>query len=502
MSPRTFQWLDKLERAVSNVWKLPGRAMSKIAPIAVIFIGQFVCAESFIPDGRVNPDNYTVLMAVDSQLPADCRPFQAGSHGKFFVSGWVRSDQKFSWEISVPADDEYAVNILACRKKDAPLAAVVSCDGQAVAGNCPAAVNAWDRQTLDGTLKLSAGKHALTLESRSTNFSASVMSVELVRHAVRERLHESALKMRADTTWFRQARYGLMCHWTSQSFPRHGPRKPYAEAVKDFDVQGFADQVKATGAGFLLLTTSHAEMYLPAPVAALDKILPGRTTQRDLIAELADTLGRRGIRLMLYYHLGSVSDPVWLRACGFWETDTRILFANWSAVIAEIGNRYGDKLAGWWFDDGTISYYYRSAPWEELTRAAKAGNAQRLVGYNPWILPAPTEFQDYFCGEGFANPRGDDVHPIGSDGRYTTGSHAGLQAAATLITEGDWGHFHPDREIGKPRWTAEQMAELLRRFSEHKNVPIFNVEIYQEGSISLGTVEMFKRARQLLETKQ
>lgn len=458
-------------------------------------------AECFAPDDRIHPDDYTVMMAVDVPLPADCKKFQAGSHGKYFVSGWTRPDQIFRWEVSAPAGGEYEVQILACANGKAQPGVSVACGGQTVTGLLKAAANVWDRQSLNGTLKLAGGRHTLALEPRGTNFSASVMSIELVRPAVRERLHAAALNMRADTTWFQQARYGLMCHWTSQSYPRHGPRKPYAEAVKDFDVQGFADQVQTAGAGFLLLTTSHAEMYLPAPITTLDKILPGRTTQRDLIAELADALGRRGIRLMLYYHLGSASDPTWLRACGFWETDTRKLFANWSTVIGEIGNRYGDKLVGWWFDDGATSYYYRSAPWEELTRAAKAGNAQRLVGYNPWILPAPTEFQDYFCGEGFANPRGDDVHPIGSDGRYTTGSHAGLQAAATLVTEGDWGHFHPDREIGKPRWTAEQMADLLRRFSGNKNVPIFNVEIYQEGAISSGTVETFKKARELLETK-
>jgi hypothetical protein len=34
--------------------------------------------------------------------------------------------------------------------------------------------------------------------------------------------------------------------------------------------------------------------------------------------------------------------------------------------------------------------------------------------------------------------------PVGGDGRYTAGSYQGLQACATLITEGDWVHARKD----------------------------------------------------------
>ena len=458
--------------------------MNRIVSIASLFAAQVLSAQSFVPDGRVNPDEHTVLMAVDAPLPAGCKKFQPHGHGKFYVERWTRSDQVFLWEVNVPATDVYAVNVLARRTAAAPLEIGVSCAGQVVTGHL---AGAWERQSLAGTLRLPAGKTTITLAARGTNFAASVMSVELVRPAVRERLQKAALALRADTEWMRQARYGLMAHWTSQSFPRHGPRKTYAEAVKVFDVEKFADQVKATGAGFLVLSTSHAEMYFPAPIRALDHVLPGRTTERDLVAELAVALGKRGIRLMLYYNPGSSADPTWLRACGFWETDTRKLFGNLMAVIQEIGERYGDKLAGWWFDDGAVSYYYRSAPWEKLTRAAKAGNPQRVVGYNPWVLPVPTAFQDFHCGEGFNDP-GD--HRSRRDG---------LQVCATLTTDGDWGHFRQDSEIGNPRWTAEQMAQYIPQFAAHKVVPIFNVEIYQDGSLSPRTVEMFQQARRILK---
>ncbi|MFO1529135.1 MAG: alpha-L-fucosidase [Kiritimatiellia bacterium] len=84
-----------------------------------------------------------------------------------------------------------------------------------------------------------------------------------------------------------------------------------------FDAEAFAERMARTGAGFVVFTTSHAEQMFPAPLASLDAVLPGRTTRRDLVADLAAALERRGLRLMLYHHLGSSRDPDWLRASGF-----------------------------------------------------------------------------------------------------------------------------------------------------------------------------------------
>ncbi|HAK96310.1 MAG TPA: hypothetical protein DCM87_15285 [Planctomycetes bacterium] len=476
-------------------------------------------AEAFVPDFRLKPNDYTVLMAADAKLPPGLTPFQAGAHGKSQVTGWTRPEQALEWEVIVPQEDVYACNVLVREHGNRPLAVEVGwgkharepgpwterAAGRLTGTLAPPVSRGWTRFAFDGTLRLPAGRQRLALRAHAldttSSFNASVFSVELVRPAVRERLHTAALELRADTRWLQECRYGLMCHWTSQTFPRRGERKAYAHAVRDFDVEGFADQVQATGAGFVVFTTSHARHFFPAPLEALDRILPGRTAQRDLVADLAASLGRRGVKLLLYYHLGSSSDPAWLEAAAFWETDARGLFSNWTDMIGDAGRRYGDRLAGWWFDDGAISYYYRSARWEQLAKAAKAGHAGRLVAFNPWELPSPTEFQDYWCGEGNSDPSVDGLLAVGGDGRFHSGSHQGLQACATLITEGDWVHARKDTDIGPPRWNAVQLAELLKAFVARKNVPIFNREIYQEGAVSSGSVEMFTRARRLWSPK-
>jgi hypothetical protein len=462
-------------------------------------------AESFAPDFRIKPDDYTVLMAVDAKLPPGLKPFQAGAHGKFHVMGWTQPEQQLEWKITVPQEDAYAVNVLLRQHGNQPLVVEVLGAGQTLSAVVPETTRGWQRVSYGGTLRLPAGQQRFLLQAhardKTNRFNGSVFSVELVRPRVREQLHAAALNLRADTRWLQACRYGLMCHWTSETFPQRGERETYAQAVHDFDVEGFARQVQETGAGFVVFTTSHAQHFFPAPLASLDRLLPGRTAQRDLVGDLADALGRCGVKLFLYYHLGATSDPAWLKATGFWETDTSRLFDNWTAMISEAGQRYGDKLAGWWFDDGAVNYYYRSAPWERLGMAAKAGHPGRLVAFNPWELPSPTEFQDYLCGEGNADPSAGGLLAVGGDGHFKSGSHQDLQACATLITEGDWVHSQKNTDIGQPRWSAQQMAVLLKDFIARKNVPIFNLEIYQEGAVSPASVAMFKHARERLASQ-
>ena len=457
--------------------------------------------DTFVPDFKIKPDDYTVLMAADGRNPDGLRAW-INDHRRLQVKDWPIGKET-TWEVEVVEEGEFAVNVLFNHHSKLPLKIAVTAGGARCEGVSEFTTHHdWRRFSVPGTLKLAGGKHTLALTiapvSGESDEKLELLSIELVRPEVKDRLHRDALAMRAqtDTQWFREARFGLMCHWTSQTMPRKGPPKSYADAVRDFDVKKFADQVARTGAGFVTITTSHAEMFFPAPLKSLDRILPGRTSERDLIGELVDALDRHGVRLMLYYHLGSSADQPWQNASGFWKTDTTEFWNNWSAVISEVGERYGDKLAGWWFDDGTANYYYRSAPWQRLATAAKAGNPKRLVCFNPWVLPTATEFQDYFAGEGSSDPSVQSWLKAGDHGRISGGAYEGLQASAALIMDGDWLHTKRDTEISAPRQTAAQLADLLRRFASLENVPMLNCDIYQDGTLSPVTVETIKAAHE------
>ena len=109
-----------------------------------------------------------------------------------------------------------------------------------------------------------------------------------------------AIEARASADWLANAGYGLMFHWTSQSQPENGSHKTFAEAVRDFDVDAFADMVEQTGAGYVLFTNGHAESYCPAPIKAWERVHPGMTTERDLLMELSTKLTDHGIKFMIY----------------------------------------------------------------------------------------------------------------------------------------------------------------------------------------------------------
>lgn len=459
---------------------------------------------AFVPDFRLKTDDFTVLMAVDAELSEGLNRVSHSGHGKFQVSGWSRANQSATWKITSDEIAKHEVFVLVKRAHSRALVFKLAAGDRSVRGTLPANSLNWQRVQLDGLLELPAGETTLSLQLAAADgndgFSAEVHAVELVRPDVRKRLDERALAMRADTAWFQKARYGMMVHWTKQSMPLAGDPKPYEQAVAEFDVERFADQMKSTGAGFVVFTTSHAMQYFPAPLKSLDAVLPGRTTPRDLPADLSMALAKRGMKLFLYFHIGAQDDPDWLKASGFWETDTTKLFNNVKAIIGEAGERYGDQLTGWWFDDGSTNYYYRSAPWESLAKAAKAGNAQRLVSFNAWELNNPTRFHDYCTGEACYDPRGiDALLTKESKGRYPSGTHAGLQASACLISDSNWVHGSRDTPPSGPRWNADQLTELLKGFIDHGNVPIFNLEITQDGHLSAETLRVFEQASRSIE---
>jgi len=157
---------------------------------------------------------------------------------------------------------------------------------------------------------------------------------------------------RANTDWLAERRYGIGVHWTAQTVPRSGQRLPFQKAVDAFDVKRFIDALVYAGADYLLLTVTHAKQMLPAPHPVIDKILPGRTCRRDLIAELADGLAARGMPLLIYYNhsCNGRDDPPWKKAVGYYGEDKTPFAQNLIDIIAWMGERYKDRIRAWWFD--------------------------------------------------------------------------------------------------------------------------------------------------------
>ena len=222
----------------------------------------------------------------------------------------------------------------------------------------------------------------------------------------------------ADASWMKGS-IGISSHWTSHTTALDGSRPTYAEAVAGFDVEAYASALEYAGATHCIFTLAHAEQYLPVPLAELDRILPGRTAKRDLVADLTKALAARGIRFIAYYNhsCNGQDDPPWMEACGYSKAgaaDMSRFAENIISIVAAIARRYGKAIDGWWFDSAPSVDPRGSEkscipfdvgdwhfPWDEFTAAARSGNPGAVIATNAGIYKnfTYTDKADYQAGE-------------------------------------------------------------------------------------------------------
>ena len=304
---------------------------------------------------------------------------------------------------------------------------------------------------------------------------------------------------RADFAPLRETGYGVGFHWTTASVPRAGEPVPHEEAVETFDVSAFVEQAVAMGAGHVLFTATHSKHHLCGPNPEADRVLPGRTCERDLLMDLADGLAGAGVRLLVYYNSGiHHSDPEWREAVGATRDDPSGFFDNWRRVIGWMGERYGPKITAFWFDGGYELEALGDTPWERLTAAAKAGHPDRLICYNPGIEQHHlyTPLQDYWAGEVCRLnyiPRG-DLTPAGLPWYAFVSWHGDSQRP----TCGYWVMNRENRELTWHSPPAESAVALLRAFQRVHGTVTFNVLCYQDGSVYAPDLQVMKRVRYLV----
>ncbi|KAA6327973.1 hypothetical protein EZS27_023086 [termite gut metagenome] len=256
------------------------------------------------------------------------------------------------------------------------------------------------------------------------------------------------------TDWFYEAKYGLSHHLLKEFIERSftpvqeqwdASKQTWSQFIDQFNVQEYAKQVNETGAKFILLTLNQNSGYYNTPVAAYDKYMRQAgllkdeddnpmTSKRDLPGEIMDELAKYGIKVMLYHPSNPPNRSHW-KGNDFRVTsevfhytpgqngapgDTARQVLN--EIISELGARYGEKLAGFWFD----GFYKEPASVyldmnnvyniSDFANAAKKGNPYRIIAYNTgWGAPfrKSTPYSDYSAGE---DP---NLGSIPSQGRFT-----------------------------------------------------------------------------------
>jgi hypothetical protein len=341
----------------------------------------------------------------------------------------------------------------------------------------------FERILLKNTLQLKAGNQQMTLTIPETVKGNPVMDfrcLELIPVAAKlsiEADQKEALRSRANSDWLVKAGYGLMFHWTSQSVNKDGTQKSYTEAVDDFDLKAFVKMVKSTGAGYVLFTIGHAKPYCPAPLKSWEKYHPAHTTKRDLIAEMADALNTESIKFMCYFPTHVVAKYKKVTEKEFSEINNE--------VITEFGQRYGNKVAGYWFDGWYQCFEeYPNVSFPDFFKVCKVGNPERIIALNSWIYPAVTEWQEFWAGE-TASPV-----ELPKNGTLERGPGKGLRYQSLLIMEPYW--VQEKAEIPDPRFTVDELSKYIEDCMEQAGAVTINIGIYQDGTIGKKAFEVMQ----------
>jgi hypothetical protein len=217
----------------------------------------------------------------------------------------------------------------------------------------------------------------------------------------------AALAGDAKRDWMLRGKYGLFMHYqyrillgrsvrTTPQFPKPSEMDAahWNKFVDGFDVAGFARQAGEGKVGWVIFCLDDHYFAWPcAPNETFDRFTgfaPGeKCSRRDLIAELARELDRRGVKLIVYTAIlnGYMKEPKVTAALlddGNNQTaPSRESRKRRLAVLKEYADRYGDKVAGWWFD-GVELNSYREAPddWSAVGRIARTANPNAVIAFS------------------------------------------------------------------------------------------------------------------------
>ena len=439
-------------------------------------------------------DNVTYLIAAGARHSSGLTVLYPEAFPKhFWINNFTETSQFLEWSIFLEDAADYRVEALLSATEGETFN--LSLVGNAEELKFSKLTDGWTKQDV-GTISLPAGQSKLRFVRTSSEANVDIKSLELVREKDLALRKQRIVDFKADTTWFSQAGFGLMFQYGPWGYPRTGPKKDLEDQANSFDVDSFVATVKETGASYVIWSLTWWEYVMNSPISSVDTLIGNsdRTSTRDLVGEIMIALDAEGIDFMLYYHRGHEDDP-WFDAAVFPPVefpqrgtgDRSVLFDNWVTIISEIGERYGDKLDGWFFDDGVVYY---PAPFERMGVAARAGNPNRLVSHNAWISARVTDFQDVMFGEGNHGEEIAGSDDINGTGLLSDGPSAGLLQHGMFMTENDWGIHDEDQEIETRVTPAE--AAAWRAAAAARNVPIsFTLMMWEDGSMSQESLDIF-----------
>lgn len=297
-------------------------------------------------------------------------------------------------------------------------------------------------------------------------------------------------------SWMQKAKWGIMNHYLADWIARNEnismSVERWNQLVDKFDVEGLAEQVKSAGAGYYIITIGQNSGYYLAPNPTYDQltgILPSKCSRRDLVSDLSAALAKRSIRLIVYLPAGAPSRD--RQACQAlqWKdggTDRNLEFQlKWERIIRDWSVRWGDKVAGWWFDGcywPNSMYRFEQPPnFASFAAAARAGNSASIIAFNPGVVDriiSVTPYEDYSAGE-INEPERLMIR------RTVNGLMDGTQVHMLSYLGQTWG-------MGQPRFSAEQAAEWSRRIVRYGGAVTWDVPVQSSGLMAQVFIDQLK----------
>jgi hypothetical protein len=300
-------------------------------------------------------------------------------------------------------------------------------------------------------------------------------------------------------SWMADTRFGVMTHyladWRQKTDGVTMSLETWNDLVDHFDVDGLAAQLESVGASYHILTIGQNSGYFASPNATYDRVVritPTKLSRRDLIADMAAALSKRGIRLIVYLPAGAPNGDREAREALEWQNGAHpnLEFQRkWEQIIREWSTRWGTSVSGWWFDGcywPNIMYRKADAPnFESFAAVARAGNPASVVAFNPGVvrrLISVTPFEDYTAGEQ-SDPDRAEVR------RAEGGLVDGAQAHVLSYLGATWG-------MGEPRFTTAQVVEFTGTLRKAGAAVTWDVPVQKNGRIADAFVQQLSAIRQ------
>jgi Alpha-L-fucosidase. len=298
--------------------------------------------------------------------------------------------------------------------------------------------------------------------------------------------------------WIQQKKYGMMVHYLKHILPREGEQiTDWNQMVDKFPVNEFCEEVESTGAGWLIFPFGQNKGYYCSPNPVLEKLFPGRCSNRDLMMEIAKTLKEKGIKLIAYLPSEVDSTEDKLREVFGWDidpVDKHIFQERYMEFIRAWSEKFGDLLDGWWFDgcyDSSQKGFCRTHEWNnsrfnytEWADAAKAGNPDAVIAMctGAEALGYVSKEQEYIAGE------------VNTLNHIPTGPlKDGIQWHTLIWLDCFWMHAKKTGPIEPPRFTDEELLNYIKTCNSYGGGVTLNVGIYQDGTMAEATVDQIKR---------